>query len=247
MHLNDEQIQRLMHGELDAHARESVSRHAAECLDCARALATAMREENDIFDLLEHVDHDAPIVDAARFATPPREGSPVWVRRVAGIVVVAALAGAAYAIPGSPLPTLVKKLAAIMTGERATPPAADDVSIPGAPVTSGIAVAAGDEFVIQFAGAQESGEATIRLTDDTFVRVRVINGTAAFTTDAGRLHVENRGSAADYQIELPRATGRIEIRVASSVVWQGHDGHVITDAAPDSTGLYHLPLQLHDQ
>jgi hypothetical protein len=240
MHLNDEQIQRLMHGEMDAAARETASRHIAECHECARALAEAEREEAVIFDLLEAVDHEATVVDAARVAIPTRTHSTVWVRRAAGIVVVAALAGAAYAIPGSPLPALVKRIASLMTGP--TPPATVDAPTPGAPVTSGIAVPAGENFVIEFASPQDNGSMTVTLTDDTMVRVRAIGGTAAFTTDVGRLDIGNAGSSADYEIELPRRARWIEIRVASTARWHKDGDRVVTDSPTDETGRYRVSL-----
>jgi hypothetical protein len=242
MHLNDEQIQRLMHGELDADSRAAVSRHVAECSDCARALADARREEAAIFDLLGAVDHDAPVVDAATVAGSERGRGAVWGRRAAVIVFVAALGGAAYAIPGSPLPRLVRQLAAVMTGQRAESPAPGDVSTPASPVTSGIAVPAGDPLLISFSAAQDSGGAVVWLTDDSMARVRVIGGKATFTTDAGTLAIANAGSRADYEIELPRGVSRARIRVASWVRFEKDGDRVMTDARADSLGRYRLLL-----
>lgn len=243
MHLSDEQIQRLIHGELDATSRDVATRHARECPSCAQALATAEHEETAIFDLLGTVDHEMPAVDAAKITTVPAHGRlAVWGRRAASIVIVAAVAGAAYAIPGSPLPDLVKQLAAIMTGERETPPAAVDESTPGPPGTSGIAVAAGDHFVIQFAGPQDSSFVLVSLTDDPMVRVRVLGGTAAFTTDAGRLDIENRGSIANYEISLPRDAPWIEVRVGSTARWQKDGERVSSGSVPDAQGRYWIAL-----
>jgi len=241
MHLNDGQIQRLMHGELDSAAREAASQHAAGCPACAQALADAGREEAEIFHLLEQVDHKMPVVDAARIAGPERgRPSSVWARRAAGIVVVAALAGAAYAIPGSPLPNLVKRVAGMLTGS--VPPAGVDAINPESPVTSGIAVPAGDSLLIQFASPQDSAFATVILADDSMVRVRAIGGTAAFTTDVQRLDIDNRGSSAHYEIELPRSAPWIEIRVGSASRLQKSGERVITDATADSTGRYRFKL-----
>ncbi|MGH9260031.1 MAG: zf-HC2 domain-containing protein, partial [Acidimicrobiales bacterium] len=41
MHLEVEQIQRLLHGELDAPGRESVTGHLATCAECRSRLAGA--------------------------------------------------------------------------------------------------------------------------------------------------------------------------------------------------------------
>ena len=240
MHLSDGQIQRLIHGEIDDDARAAAERHIAGCTPCARAHAAATRDEAEIFDLLGEIDHAPPVVDAARFTVPARGAA--WGRRAAGIVVAAALAGAAYAIPGSPLPALVDKLAAWVTGEAETPPAAVDESTTGAPVTSGIAVSAGGDFLIQFASAQTAGSVTVSLTDDPMIRVRVVGGAAAFTTDAGRLDIANPHSFADYEIELPRHAPSVEIRVGNASVLRKDGDRVTTDAPADADGRYRVPL-----
>lgn len=241
MHLNDGQIQRLMHGELDAAAREAAVSHAAGCPACAEALANAEREEAEIFHLLDQVDHKLPVVDAARITGAERgRPSSAWARRAAGIVVVAALAGAAYAIPGSPLPNLVKRVAGMLTGSA--PPAGVDATSPAPPVTSGIAVPAGDSLLIQFASTQDSAFATVIVADDPMVRVRAVGGTAVFTTDVRRLDIDNRGSSAHYEIQLPRSAPWIEIRVGSASRLEKSGERVITDAPADSTGRYRLDL-----
>jgi hypothetical protein len=201
MHLNDGQIQRLMHDELDASSRDAALGHIAECPSCEEALADAKREEAAIFDLLGHVDHAAPKVNAARFIGPGRTPSPAWARRAAGIVIVAALAGAAYAIPGSPLPGLVKKTR--RARERTRSARGRRCGQTGTTGDLRIAVPAGDGFIIQFATTQDSSYAIVSFTPDAMVRVRAIGGTAVFTTDTGRLDIDNRGSTAHYEIEIP--------------------------------------------
>jgi hypothetical protein len=239
MHLSDEQIQRALHGELDAPARDDVTRHVAECSACARALADARNEEAGIFGLLEHLDHEPPVVDASAVRAPSRE----WARRAAGFVVVAALAGAAYAIPGSPLPALVQRLVSSMTGgQGATPPAGGDASTPATPATSGIAVRAVGNLVIEFAATQRTGAIIVSFTDDTMVRVRVIGGASSFITDVERLDIVNHGSSAGYEIEIPRSVSRIEIRAAGHPLLLKDGERLTTSATADGQGRYRIPL-----
>ena len=242
MHLDDEKIHRLMHGELNDDARRASLAHMQQCATCADAFESARHDEAEIFGLFEHLDHDAPAVDAARFRGPVRGQAAAWGRRAAGIVVVAALAGAAYAIPGSPLPDIIKRLAGQTSGEQPITPAAVDVSTPDAPVTSGIAVFAGENFTIQFADAQSAGTMTVSLTDDRLVRVRVVGGTAAFTTDAGRLDIANSQSNADYEIEIPRSAPSVEIRVGPALLFYKDGEEVITDSRADAHGVYEIPV-----
>ncbi len=208
MHLNDEQIQRLLHDELEPRARESAAQHVAQCGECARLLAEATREEAAIFDLLGRVDHPAPRVDASAIA---RRRSPlaVWGRRAAGVAIVVGLAGAAYAIPGSPLPSWLHKVADLIAKNDSSP--APDDRAPAEPVTSGIAVPASSHFRIVFADAPSAGAVALSLVDGSNVVVRARGGTATFTTDVDQLTIGNRDASASYEIDIPRDATRVEI------------------------------------
>ena len=60
MHLNDEQIQRFLHGEL-RRAKVPTSRRTSRRASCARGrVAEAEREESQVFDLLATLDHATP-------------------------------------------------------------------------------------------------------------------------------------------------------------------------------------------
>lgn len=202
MHLDEEQIQRFLHDELDARSKETLSRHVVGCESCARLVADAEREERAIFDLLGRVDHPAPLVDAASFA-PKRTALAVWGRRAAGVVVVAALAGAAYAIPGSPLPALLQQFVESINGDDSPPPS-EGLSVPPGRATSGISVPAAPRFAIYFVVEEPEGVVAVSLTDEPNIVVRALGGAATFTTDVDRLTIDNRDSAADYEIEIPR-------------------------------------------
>jgi hypothetical protein len=137
MHLNEEQIQRFLHDELDARSKETLSQHVAGCESCARLLAEAQREEDAVFDLLGHVDHPAPRVDAGSFA-PKRGALAAWERWAAVIVVVTALGGVAYAIPGSPLRAWVEHVAEwLADGDAPAPPTVESLTT-AEPVTSAL-------------------------------------------------------------------------------------------------------------
>jgi len=228
MHLNDDQIQRWLHDELDARSREMVSTHAATCEACARRISDARDEEAEILQLLGTLDHPVPRSDAASFV-PTRSAWASWGRRAAIFAAAVALAGAAYAIPGSPLRIWVKQVAERIAGADAPSP---DEKAPAtnAPVTSGIAVPVQERFEIDFVAEQATGAVALSLTDGPNIVVRAIGGTAAFTADAERLTVDNRTSTADYEIEIPRAASWVEIHVGARHV-------VVKDGARFAEGL----------
>jgi anti-sigma factor RsiW len=239
MHLSDEQIQRFLHGELDARAKETVSRHAAACEQCAHLLAVAEKEEGEIFGLLRHLDHPASHASAESI-TRKTSGFATWGRRAAVFAAVAVLAGAAYAIPGSPLPAWIQRAAQLLTGSQ--PPREEVPSAPAAPVTSGIAVPASARFTIAFLADQTDGVVAASLTDGPNVVVRVVGGTATFTTDAERLTVDNRGSAANYEIEIPRGASYVEVVVGTRRFILKDGDAFATDIPTDEYGRHAISL-----
>ena len=199
MHLEDEQIQRLLHGELDALAAEATRGHLAACADCRVQLEEAEREEERIFDLLRQVDHAAPALNAQTLAARARREAARWRRWAAGVVLALTAAGAAYAAPGSPLPAWVDRVAEWIAGPAPSPaPAAGTPATePGA---AGIAVEPSERFTIVFGTEQTRGVAAVLLIDGSNIVARRLNGSATFTTDIDHLTIEDGGSTADYEI-----------------------------------------------
>lgn len=213
MHLDEELVQRLLHAELPPELETSVREHAAECPDCRARVAAAERLERAVHTLLGSLDHPLPPVDAATLADRARARSPQWYRWAAGILLAGGLAGAAYAVPGSPVPAWVTTVLQWI-GARSEPlPKAPAPAEPVVVGQAGIAVPPGAGLVILFTSRQPEGEARVTLSDGDQVVVRALTGAATFTSDVDRLVVENRGSSATFEIEIPRQAPRVEIRV----------------------------------
>src|SRR5688500_7027672 len=104
MHLDEEQLQRMLHGEAAPVAGRPLREHLSACAECRERLRQAERDEAEVHALLRRVDHPAPAVSAeavaARAGRAPDRG---WGRWAAGILLALTAAGAAYAAPGSPL------------------------------------------------------------------------------------------------------------------------------------------------
>ncbi len=179
------------------------------------------REAAEVFALLRHVDHPAPHIDAEAIVTRAR-GREVrevrWQRWAAGVVLAVGAAGVAYAAPGSPLRAVARAVMGWVEGGSGAPRSAAPMRAPD-PVASGIAVAPGRELTILFTASQAGAEARVSLTDRTEVVVRALGGPAAFTSDVDRLVIENQGSPADFEIQIPRAAPRVEIRVGAERIF----------------------------
>lgn len=237
MHFDEETTQRWLHGELDPDAKRLASGHLAECTDCRQRLAEAEREDQWIRQRFELMDHPVPPVAPSAIPRPSH-----WSRRLrwaAGILLTCAVAGAAYAAPGSPLPLWLQE---IQVWLGASPPPPAPPSPAPVAVTSGISVPLEPRLVIHFAALQSSGVLRVTLVDSGSVAIRVINGTAVLFSAPGSLGVGNRGSLADYEIDIPRASPWIDIVAGDDTLLRKRGETLRTDVTPDSTGRYIVSL-----
>lgn len=248
MHLDEEQVQHHLHGELAPAFARSASEHLLTCAECSRRVAALRQEEEEMTTLLRSLDGPMPDIDvgtiAARATVRGRESnSRSMLRRAAAILIALGLAGAAYAIPGSPVRAWVaEKLGWVAAAPepRAARAPLDSPAQDG-PATAGVALDPGRDLVIIFRTSQPDGHATVSLSDGPEVAVRAPNGAATFTTGEARLVIEVQGPSARFEIQVPRNAPRVEIQLNGDRIFlkQGFTvlgGHVTTG------GFYLLPL-----
>jgi hypothetical protein len=234
MHLEEETIQRLLHGELDPPSEAASRAHAATCPECRARLEEAEREERTAFELLRRLDHAPPRVTAETVMARARRRSSGWERRVAVVLLAVAAAGAAYAAPRSPLPGWVDQVAGWAGGD------APGTAVPTG--SAGISVEPTGPFTIVFEAEQSRGSASVLVTDASHIVVRSRDSSASFDTDVERLTIRNAGSTADFDIELPRTAARVEILVGGRRVLLQQGSRIVTDARVDAEGRYRVPL-----
>ena len=211
MHLDEEQVWRVLHGELAAAIEPSINEHLAGCADCRERLETARREEHGVYALLRQVDHPVPSVEAAVMVGSARAPRAGW-RWVAGILLAVGFAGVAYAAPGSPVRVWVAAMLARM-GAPGHPPVIAGSSPSSGSGVAGIAVIPGRALVIVFTSRQPVGEAVVLLTDSSQLTVHAPIGAATFTSEPDRLVIQNQGSSVNFEIAVPTSALRVEIRV----------------------------------
>lgn len=239
MHLDDERVQRLLHDELGS-AEAETRLHLESCASCRELVDEAREEEDRTFTLLSRVDHPIAGLDPRVLLAQRRASSGHWGRRAAAIILGAAIAGAAYALPGSPLPATLDRLLGTGGASRdsrpATQPGRD--SVPPA----GIAVPAEDGLVIRLLAEGEDAVAVIELTEDEEVVVRAVEGSATFTSDPGRLSVRSSGPVR-LEIRIPRAATSVGVFADTIPLFRKLAGGPVSPTPPDSTGAYTIPLR----
>lgn len=239
MHLDDERIQRALHGELGT-AEAETRRHLADCAACRGLVEAARAEEDRIFALLSSVDHPVPGVDPGKLLVGGGHSVDRWGRMAAAVLVGFGLAGVAYAAPGSPVPAILERVLGIAVDTQGTAPA-DSSRAPGR-TPAGIAVAPAEGLVIRLLPRGGDAGATISWTDDSAVVVRAVEGDATFASDPGRLTVRTSGKAR-LEILVPRTAARVEVRADTTPVFRKLGDDVVTTLPRDSTGGYTIELR----
>jgi hypothetical protein len=239
MHLDDERIQRLLHDELGPAAAET-QLHLESCAACRGLVAESRVEEDRIFELLSQVDHPIAALDPRSLLAERQTSGGAWGRRAAAVIVGAAIAGAAYALPGSPLPAALDRLLGSGGGSRDSLPATRTERDSARP--AGIAVAAEEGLVIRLVAAGEDAVAIIELTEAEEVVVRAVEGSATFTSDPGRLTVRS-SAPVRLEIHIPRSATSVEVLAGSTPVFRTLDGDPVSEIPPDSTGRFVIPLR----
>ena len=242
MHLDEGQVQRLLHGELTTADALAVRRHLAECGTCRERVDVATDEEGDVLTALAALDHAVPAVSSGAIERRARATAVRRVPRAAGIVIALGIAGAAYAAPGSPLPAWLGALSGWVRGE----PSVSQVTSSPSPLipsdAAGIAVRPGASLTIAFTSWQTAGVARVRLADGGHVEVRAPNGAATFSSDADRLVIDNRGGAATFEIQIPRSAPRVEILVNGTRRYLKEGDRVAANESSEETGVHTIPM-----
>ena len=232
-HIEDGSIQLLLAGELDDRETRRVREHMAECDTCARRFHAAEREDREIASLMGALDHAVPEVDPddviGRAARRDRRSYIA-----AAAIVFLALAGAAAAMPGSPVRSWVAGLLLGSQGGQGSQTA----GVPG-----GVSVAPVGEFELAFEVVQEAGVIRVILIDADELAVSASGGSPRYSIGPNEVRVDNTGSTADYEVSLPRSAPHISITVAGTTVLTQRDGEVMTTGDPDSSGSYSFDFE----
>lgn len=242
MHVDEEQVQRLLHRELPRVGEIAARQHLAGCVTCRDRVDRAAREEADVFALLGAVDHPVPAIAVGAVERRARAPDTRRLQWAAGIVLALGIAGAAYAAPGSPLPRWVSVLSGWMrAGPQLTEPPSSPSPLQASGI-AGVAITPGQRLVIAFTSSQSEGHAHVRLTDSTEVVVRAPSGAATFSSDADRLVIDNRGRTGTFELQIPRTAPRVEILVDGTRRFLKEGGRITANEVRGAPGVYAIPL-----
>lgn len=251
MHLDEERVQRVLHGELSPAVERAARAHLSGCAECRRSLAEAEREDREVNALLQMIDEPVPAVRAEAVAlraelmtAASRTQHPTWLRRAAAVVLVAGIAGAAYAVPGSPLRKWVHSITERMAGRpegMGGRPEGNTAHDSGTTGVSGISVDAGQRLVVLFSGDGLGGQVRVTLADALQVQIQAPAGSATFTSKSEYLLIVVKNPAANFDVRVPRSAPWVEIRAGDDRVFL-KEGQRISTSGSSAAGGYVLRL-----
>jgi hypothetical protein len=236
MHLDDERVQRLLHDELAPPARAVALEHLETCDACRARLDDEARAEHRLFATLQAIDTPPPL-RMPHFDARPRT-SRRWLAQLVASIGGLAIAGIAFAAPGSPLPGLLRRVTqSTPTVSAPSPPPAA-----GPATDAGIAVTPGRRLAIDVAHGSGAAMAMITLTDSGEVTLRAVGGRPSFSSGVDRVAIRNVEGVTALFIEIPRAAPYVELRVDGKRVLVKDGSEIATAARRDDAGRYAVPL-----
>jgi hypothetical protein len=237
MHLSEEEILSLLDAEHALTVRSAAREHAESCAECRSRIRDAVADDAWVAERLRLLDHVAPPVTLRDLVAGRRKAA--WGRIAAGFILVAALGGAAYALPGSPLQRLVARVVGLVSPTHDTPP---QPLASRAGSQAGIAVDPGQQFVIQVGSAANRGTALVSLSDGPELVVRAPGGRPSFSSEVDRLVVEHPAELLSLESEVPRGAPSVELRWGSRRLWRKEGSRITSDVPVDPKGRYRFSI-----
>lgn len=240
-HPPDGELRALLDGELPVADRTAVQQHVAACSTC-RARLTAIEQASQatgqLLDLLVPPASSMRLDDVrhrVRWARIRRAG----LIAAAVTVVVAATAGATVGRPY--VRALVARIWRVVHPTTTVPPPAPSpLEVPTG--SQGVAVVPGTVAEILFDTTQASGVLRVSLADTMELAIRS-SAPVTYRVYLGGVIVHNRGSAASYDVIIPRAAPHVRIAIAGRVMLEKTGLHIVAASVADSAGRYVMTIQ----
>jgi hypothetical protein len=191
-------------------------------------------DDRELGDLFRALDDPLPEISARDIVRRARRGRVGRLRLAAGIAAALAVAGTAYALPGSPLRAWVERLVAPAAEHDGAGGAARPAGDPGA----GLLFDPAEPLTLQVDGG---GHLRIRLTTEAELTVRMIAGEARFTSDPGRLEVQLAPSDT-LELLVPATARSVEALHGETALFRKRGETVEAAVERDAAGVYSFDL-----
>jgi hypothetical protein len=203
-----------------------------------------MRSSDDeIHELLRHVDHSVPLVSVdsivRRARAHPSRGPRALVTGIATLV----LAGAALAMPWSQLPRFFNRgPSPALTQPSVAPGRVTKAVATGRPESSSVTVVAIGSFDLSLEAPQATGALRVELVPDNDLSVRARGGAVDYVVLPGGLRLRNGRASASYDVRVPRALRALRIHSGSIDFFTKTGDFIATVGDRQTDGTFLIPL-----
>lgn len=156
-------------------------------------------------------------------------------RIAASVAAALAVAGVAWALPGSPLPAWLHSVAGSAEGSAPPPGPAPGR---GSEAGGGVVLDASRPLEVRVT-AGSTGYVRITLGDDDGLTVRTLAGAPAFTSEPDRLDV-TLGPADSVALHVPTSAVAVVVRASGREVFSRLGDALVTSLPRDSAGAWEL-------
>ncbi|HSM60525.1 MAG TPA: hypothetical protein VK849_06985 [Longimicrobiales bacterium] len=199
----------------------AVRAHVATCAPCGARQSELRAELRDTLASLADLAGPAPRPDPdVLIARARRRGRRRILARAAAVVALLAVAGTAAALPRSPLRRWIEHVRA--PAEQAVP-TADSIPVPDA--FSGLALPADAALEVVLPATGVAGGVTLRVADESVVRVRSSDPATAYAVSPGVLGLATDADSVELEVTLPEGLPGLVVRLGARVVvrWPSAD------------------------
>lgn len=238
MHLTENELASLTHGDPSSVSQEARA-HLASCAECGARVDSLRAMDRETAQLLRSLDHPIQALRSATIVGRVHQRR----RRVAAIAAGLTLfvAAAAAALPGSPLRhVLLRVLGRAEPNAWASTPPLSAESAPARQL-AGISFVPGTTLEIRFEDPASRSRVRIVFTGATQVSASA-DGDAAFSIRHGQVVVNDRGSAMNVTLEIPRNISDVIVKAGDAIVFHKEAEAVSGEAVRDRTGVYTVDL-----
>lgn len=174
-------------------------------------------DDPELNEMLRALDHPIPRVDAHTLATRARASGTSALRRAAIVLLALGAAGAAWALPGSPLRAWRERSDAPTSAPRApalqpTSPLRPDAAI------GGIALEPAQAQRIDFTSAP-GARVAFELVDDGPIRLMHFDGSPRYVSAPDRVRVEGIAAGTRFLVAVPPSARALDVSVGERAVW----------------------------
>ena len=235
-HLPEGILRAFLDGEASAASRVELERHLATCPSCSARLTALQQASADTGKLLTLLTPEPLLLEPEAVIRRARVRSLTRSGVIAAAALVLAVGVASAMVGSSRVRAFALRVWSAVSGAPRSIPSSEPQG------QGGIAFVPTPEAEIAFDMRQDQGVLRVAMADTAEISIRA-SGPVAYRVGAGGIVLHNRGSAASYDIVVPRDAQHVRILVAGRVVLEKLGPRIATGVPSDRAGRFVISVR----